>query len=75
MRQDDVRVVAAPAVPIRPAQAGRLDPNHHAIRGTGGIANVSDDGRRPEVRIYHGAHVETLVAADFARCAALRLSA
>ena len=55
-KRADVRVVAHPAVPVRAAQAGRLDPDHDAVERRRGVGDRVDARRLPESFVEHGPH-------------------
>jgi hypothetical protein len=48
MRQANIRIVAAPAMPITATQTGDRDPDHHAIDRGRRISQVADHGRVPK---------------------------
>src|SRR3990170_105000 len=56
VRQPDVRVVANPAVPVRAAQPGRLDPNDCAVDRGRRIRHLVDPDRPAELRVLDSPH-------------------
>jgi hypothetical protein len=56
VRRADVRVVAHPAVPVRPAQPGRLDRHDDAIRRADRVGHLPQGRLGPKGLIEDGAH-------------------
>src|SRR3954452_12193231 len=60
VRQRDVRVVAQPAVPVRPTEARRLDLQHDGVVVAMRIRQLDEGGCLAECGHEHGAHPVTL---------------
>src|SRR5262249_57946168 len=51
VRQRDVRIVALPAVPVRPAQPGRVDPDDDATLGRLGLRDLLETNGPAELAL------------------------